>query len=159
GLVYRVNTDGTGFSGPNGLAGGGHGGVIVSTNVIYGATYTTVFKMNTDGTGFVVLKNFSGNDGLNGYSRLTLSGNVLYGAKGSGGEFGQGTLFKLDLTAPPLLTIQSLGNAVVLNWSDSAFALQEAPTPMGVYTNIPAATSPYTIVVNGRQAFFRLIGN
>jgi hypothetical protein len=66
---------------------------------------------------------------------------------------GLGTVFKLDLSIP--LTIQSLGNSVVLSWADPAFALQAAPTLTGIYTNIPGATSPCTNPAAGPQRFFR----
>ena len=49
-----------------------------------------------------------------------------------------------------------MGNAVVLNWTDPAFALQAAPAVTGVYTNIPGALSPYTNPAAGPKQFFRL---
>jgi uncharacterized repeat protein (TIGR03803 family) len=105
-----------------------------------------------------VLKSFSGgSDGGYPLAGLTLLDNTLYGTTSIGGEFGQGTIFKIDLL--PLLAIQSLGNAVVLSWDEPAFSLQSAPTVTGPYRTIPGSTSPYTAPVDSGQQFFRLIGN
>ena len=115
-----------------------------------------MFKVNTDGTGFAVLKNFSGIDGAVYYARLTLSGSVLYGTTQQGGSLGEGTVFKIDLSAPIPMAIQSLGSSVVLSWTNPLFALQAAPAITGSFANIPGATSPYTNPISGMQQFFRL---
>jgi hypothetical protein len=57
---------------------------------------------------------------------------------------------------PIPLDIQRRPGEVVLTWSDSAFGLQSAPIPEGVYTNILGATSPYTNGITDRARFFRL---
>lgn len=56
----------------------------------------------------------------------------------------------------PRLNIQSSHASVVLTWANSAFALQAAPSPVGVFMNIPGATSPFTNSTAGAQKFFRL---
>lgn len=112
-----------------------------------------MFKVNTDGTDYTVLKHFTGGDGQNPTAGLTLSGRVLYGTASQGGELGLGTVFKLDLR-PILLTLLSLGNTVVLSWTEPAFALQAAPAVTGVFTNILGATSPHTNLITGGQRFF-----
>ena len=91
------------------------------------------------------------------YVPFKLSGNMLYGTTREGGSVGNGTVFKIDLFNS--LTIQSLGNAVVLTWANNGFSLQAAPNLTGGFTTIPGATSPYTEAVSGPQRFFRLIGN
>jgi len=58
-----------------------------------------------------------------------------------------------------LLSIQSDGDAVILSWTNAAFALQSAPSPTGNYTNIVGAISPFTNSVSGFAAYFRLISN
>ena len=58
----------------------------------------------------------------------------------------------------PLRMTRSGGNAI-LSWSNSAFALQAAPTARGTYTNVPGATNPYTNPITGIQKFFRLKAN
>ena len=81
----------------------------------------------------------------------------FYGITWKGGPAGQGTVFKLTLPPSSIsLEIQSVGNQVVLTWSDPAYALQSAPACTGTFTNIPDATSPYTNPVSGDQQFFRL---
>jgi uncharacterized repeat protein (TIGR03803 family) len=87
---------------------------------------------------------------------------LLYGTTRTGGSFGMGTVFQFHPPGPLLpipLQIESLGDAVVLSWTNAAFALQSAPTATGVFTNIPAATSPHTNAVLGAQQFFRLMGS
>jgi hypothetical protein len=37
--------------------------------------------------------------------------------------------------------------------------LQSAPAVTGTFTNLPAATSPYTNALTAPQQFFRLISN
>jgi len=48
------------------------------------------------------------------------------------------------------------GGNLVLAWTNSAFALQAAPTAGGTYTNIPGATSPHSVPLAGDQRYFRL---
>jgi len=103
GTVFKVNTDGTGYTVLRNFTSIGSDGrnpyadLTLSGNVLYGTTRTgtgssagTVFKVNTDGTGYTVLKffNATGSDGRNPYAGLTLSGNVLYGTTSSGGSLG-----------------------------------------------------------------------
>jgi len=158
-MDYTVLKHFTGSDGGNPWAG-----LTLSGSTLYGTTYSggssgwgTVFKINTDGAGFKVLKNFALSDGGNPWAGLTLSGSTLYGTASRGGDFDYGTVFKINLSIP--LVIEPLGDAVVLSWSDPAFALQAAPTVTGGYTNVPGATSPYTNAIPGDQMFFRLIGN
>ncbi len=125
GTVFKVNTDGTGFSnlysftaldaatantnsdGANPLAG-----LILSGATLYGtATYGgnsgngTLFKVNIDGTGFTNLHSFTAldagtattnRDGANPQAGLVLSGNTLYGTAYNGGASGGGTVFAVN---------------------------------------------------------------
>jgi hypothetical protein len=59
--------------------------------------------------------------------------------------------------APIPLNITAAGSAVTLTWANSAFSLQAAPTVTGTYTNVPGATSPYTIPASGAARYFRLV--
>jgi uncharacterized repeat protein (TIGR03803 family) len=180
GTVFAVNTDGTGFTNlysfttssyPNYTNSDGAGptaGLILSGNTLYGTTPAggsagvgVVFAVNTDGTGFTNLYNFTGgSDGANPKAGLIVSGNTLYGTTMAGGSGGYGTIFAItpdnSVATPIPLQIQSAGNAVVLSWTDSTFALQSAPVVTGTYTNIPGAATPYTNPVSGAQQFFRL---
>ncbi len=186
GTVFAVNTDGSGFTNlhnftaysvPFTNSDGAYpiAGLILSGNALYGTAATggssgngTVFTVNTDGTGFTTLYNFAGapSYGTDPPSALILSGNTLYG---TAHEFsvtgGSGFLFALTLASsapvPIPLNLQLDGEFVVLSWQDPAlaFSLQSAPNVTGVFTNIPAATSPYTNAITGAQQFFRLMAN
>ena len=168
--MFKVNTNGTGytvlkhFDINNSDGEGPQADLTLSGSVLYGTTEGwrssnsgILFQVNTDGTGYTVLKIFTYSDGATPWAGLTLSGSVLYGTTVQGGSLGLGTVFKLDLS--PRLTIQPLGNAVVLSWINPAFHLQSAQEVAGAYTDIPGATSPYTHAITGGQRFFRLIGN
>lgn len=106
GSVFKVNTDGSGFTTlrffTNGVDGGTlNGGVILSGGVLYGAAYTggtnnglgTVYMLNTDGSGFALLHTFSSTNGGYPMASMILSGGTLYGTTRQGNN---GTVFKLD---------------------------------------------------------------
>lgn len=116
GTVFKVNTDGTGFTTlhsftrldppnyfTNSDGANPHAVLVLFGNILYGtAPYGgsfgrgTVFAVNTDGLGFVTLHHFRGSDGI-GPSKLLLSSNTLYGTTSQGGSFGNGTVFSLSL--------------------------------------------------------------
>jgi uncharacterized repeat protein (TIGR03803 family) len=165
GTVFRVNTDGGGFTNLHHFTGSDGanpaGGLVLSGGTLYGTTYAggsggigTVFQVNTDGTSFTNLYHFSGSDGSNPFGGLVLSGKTLYGTTRYGGSANDGVVFALTML--PALNIQVRGTDVILNWSDPAFSLQAAPSLTDVFTNVPAATSPYTNPISGPQQFFRL---
>jgi len=111
GTVFKMNTDGTGFTTLRSFAGGGgdggspNGSLTLDGSTLYGMTTGggssgrgTVFKMNTDGTGFTLLHTFAGgvSDGRNPFGSLTLSGSTLYGMTQQGGVSDIGTAFKVN---------------------------------------------------------------
>jgi len=111
GNVFKINTDGSGFTVIKAFATGGLeglgpvGGLVLSGSTLYGATANggstgsgTVFSVNTDGTGFTVLKNFGSiaNDGSSPQGGLVLSGSTLYGTTQGGGTLFDGTIFKIN---------------------------------------------------------------
>ena len=119
GTVFRLNTDGTGFtnlhsftapvSNTNSDGFYPQAGVVSSGDALYGtAVYGgafgkgTVFKVNTDGTGFTNLHSFTAyvsgtnSDGANPFPGLVLSGNILYGIATYGGAKGKGTVFAIN---------------------------------------------------------------
>jgi uncharacterized repeat protein (TIGR03803 family) len=174
GTIFKLNTDGTGFTTLLGCTISNEipGTLILSGNMLYGASYYggisnagTIFQLDTSGNNFSVLKQFTGQaDGANPATPLVLYGNTLYGTTFSGGLANfYGTVFSLTLSSsavtPIPLMIRGIGNAVVLTWNGPAFALQSAPLVTGVYTNIPNATSPYTNAITGKERFFRLQAN
>ncbi len=110
GTIYRINTDGTGFtllhefyySSTDGAYPNGE--LLLDGSTLYGVTneaglfgYGTVFKINTDGSGFQLLHSFDyDNEGGYPWGGLVISGNVLYGMANEGGTYGYGTLFKIN---------------------------------------------------------------
>jgi uncharacterized repeat protein (TIGR03803 family) len=181
GTVFKLNTDGTGFttlhdfsavSGPGNTNGDGanpYAGLVLSGNTLYGTTQNggnagdgTVFAVNTDGSGFTNLYSFSGGDGAYPVANLVLAGDTLYGTASSGGPLDEGVVFALSLTAAasPVLEIQRLGGQVVLNWNAPDFSLQSATNVAGPYQTVSGATSPYyTNALSSQQMFFRLLAN
>lgn len=191
GTLFKINTDGTGFAvihtfgpvnydytnsdGSDGMLAMVEGSTLYGTMLGGGPGGSgTIFAVHTDGTGFTNLYIFSptsfdginsadeNSDGARPQCGLTLSGNTFYGSTSSGGVTGEGVIFALTLAAVPIpLNIQSISNAVVLRWTDSAsaYSLQTAPSVTGVFTNVPWAASPYTNFTSGSQKFFRLQAN
>ncbi len=165
GTVFKVNTNGTGFTVLHSFAGGNdedspEGDLILSGNTLYGTVtdsgYSlqgTVFAVNTDGTGFSVLHSFTGgSDGNFPKGGLILSGGTLYGTTENGGSGGSGVVFSLSLPAPLELTIIPSGPYVILTWPTNAagFTLQSTTNLVSsaVWTNV----SPGPVIVNGQNA-------
>lgn len=108
GLVFKVNTDGNGYTVlrnfTNSDGANPYGGLILLSNTLYGTTYHggsngvgTVFKINTDGSGFTLLKNFSSFNGAElPRAGLVLSGTTLLGTTEDSGA-GSGAVFKIDI--------------------------------------------------------------
>jgi len=182
GTVFKVNTNGTGFTNlysfTNGNDGGGpQAGLAVSGKMLYGTATQrgawgngTVFAVDTDGTAFTVLhaftalSNFRDSDGTHPHAGLFLAGRTLYGTAYGGGSSDRGTVFSLSFA--PSLTISPSGTNVVLMWPSNyvgfdyaGFVLQSAPVINGTFTNILGATSPYTNSLPATQRFFRLVSN
>lgn len=120
GVVFSINTDGTGFALLHEFAGGAGDGatpfgtVLLSGTKLYGTTryggdsdYGLIYSLNTDGTGFEILHEFEGGagDGARADSSLILSGGTLYGMTDKGGDADLGTIFsiKTDGTGYTLL--------------------------------------------------------
>ncbi|MGA2684345.1 MAG: choice-of-anchor tandem repeat GloVer-containing protein [Verrucomicrobiota bacterium] len=109
GIVFAVNTDGTGFTNEYNFSSGSGGvpvgGLISSGNTLYGPTYLggslgggTVFAISTNGLGYTNLLNLNfAVNAASGYeplAGLALAGNTLYGTTWYGGGMNvQGTLF------------------------------------------------------------------
>ncbi len=114
GTVFKLNTDGTGFTNLHSFAATGPitstnsegtkplGGLILSGNTLCGTAYAgggsglgTVFKLDTDGAGFTILHSFTAlTNGTN--SGLVSSANALYGTTFSGGRSFMGSVFELN---------------------------------------------------------------
>jgi len=185
GTVFKVQTDGTGFTTLyNFHDGTSANGLMLAGKTLYGTTRWggssgngTVFAINTDGTGFTNLYNFTptsanswfptNSDGANPQAGLILLGNTLYGTTWTGGTWGYGTVFSLSF--PPQLSSGRFGPNVVLSWPTnyvgfgySGYTLQSATDlTSGNWTNLPApivvnGQNTVTNPVSGTQRFFRL---
>ncbi|MFZ1072101.1 MAG: choice-of-anchor tandem repeat GloVer-containing protein [Verrucomicrobiia bacterium] len=122
GTIFKLNTDGSGFTTlynfTNGTDGGNPGGgstLVFSGDALYGVTgfggtnvprKGAVFTINTDGTGFTNLYSFHGSDGQNPTGGLTPSGSTLYGtAFGGGGTGKHGTIFEINTDGSGFATL------------------------------------------------------
>ena len=101
GVVYKLNTDGSGYTNLHNFAGGSSEGGFpsgtptVSGTTLYGMTSVggaynngVVYEINTDGSGYTNLHSFGGSgDAYDTYGSLTLDsdGTTLYGNAGAGG--------------------------------------------------------------------------
>jgi uncharacterized repeat protein (TIGR03803 family) len=110
GKIFRMNTDGTGFTLLHTFAGypndGAYpyGSLVQSGSFFYSMTQNggssntgggTVYRIGTDGTGFQVLHSFNGADGGGPLGSPILSGSTLYGMTRLGGTSGDGTIFRI----------------------------------------------------------------
>ena len=111
GVIFKIGTDGSGFTNLHRFAGGNgdgaypFGSLTVSGTTLYGMTYQggasnqgVVFKINSDGSGYTNLHRFAGGAGDGAYPEgsLALSNNTLYGMTSNGGASGCGTVFKIN---------------------------------------------------------------
>jgi uncharacterized repeat protein (TIGR03803 family) len=115
GILFRIATDGTGYTLMKQFTRDQDGGFpnttpVLSGNTLYGTAGVggnsdlgVIWKINTNGSGFTVIKHFTGgSDGASPYASLLLSGSVLYGTTQSGGvtnasyPYGMGTVFEVN---------------------------------------------------------------
>jgi uncharacterized repeat protein (TIGR03803 family) len=167
-MVFRVNTDRSGFTNLYNFTGGVDGAYprawSITGNTLYGIAGGggslgggTVFRINTDGSGFTSLysfpadpDNFANSDGSEP-AGLVILGSVLYGTTGTGGSGGSGSVFALALGAPAL-GIAPAGNQVVISWPgwEGNFVLQTAnDLSSGIWSNITNG-----IITDGTNYFF-----
>lgn len=127
GAVFKVNTDGTGFTSLHSFMGGSTGnlplaGLVLAGNTLYGTADQggsggngTVFKLNTDGTGFTTIHSFAvaegplftNTDGIYPDAGLALSGSTLYGTAAGGGSSDNGTVFSVNTDGTGFATLYS----------------------------------------------------
>lgn len=134
GTVFKVNTDGTGFSNlytfttlvanTNSDGAAPYGDLALSGNTLYGAAngggnsgYGTVFAVSTNGTDFTNLHSFTAgsgtypnitnSDGAYPIGSLIHSGSILYGTASQGGGFGNGSLFSVNIDGTGFTNLHS----------------------------------------------------
>ena len=113
GSIFKISTDGTGYSVLHSFAGGAadgsapYGALMQTGSTLYGMTNTggandlgTIFQIGNDGTGFSLIHTFTGGptDGANPYGALIQAGSTLFGETSAGGSKNFGTLFRVDTT-------------------------------------------------------------
>ncbi len=119
GTVFKVGTDGSGFSVLHHFAEADgiypYGSLVVAGATLYGTTSGggshgngTVFRMSTSGSGFTVLRQFATSDGANPRAGLLLSGTTLYGTAPFGGVNDYGTIFKLNTDGTGFTVLREL---------------------------------------------------
>jgi uncharacterized repeat protein (TIGR03803 family) len=136
GMVFKMNTDGSGFTNLHFFAGGTNdgatptGSLTLANGWLYGMTSVggahnmgTVFRVSTDGRSYTNFHSFAGgtNDGATAYGSLLLSGSTLYGMTYYGGTTNRGVVFTLSNLPPPPtpLTIKYINNQAIVSWPSS----------------------------------------
>ena len=122
GTVYKLSKDGTNYRVLHNFAGGMDGknpqaalikskdGALYGTTVFSdSATRGTLFRLDQNGSNYIVLHNFTGApDGQSIQGKLVQdSDGALYGATGFGGNYGAGTVFKLNTDGTGYLVLLS----------------------------------------------------
>jgi uncharacterized repeat protein (TIGR03803 family) len=109
GTLFRINTDGTGFTNLHNFNSGSggafpQGGLILSGNTLYGEANNggsggtgAVFSVTTDGSAYTNVHNFIiYSNGSNPIGTPILSGSTLYGVTHDGGSGTWGTVFRVN---------------------------------------------------------------
>jgi uncharacterized repeat protein (TIGR03803 family) len=112
GCIFRVNTDGSGYTIIHDFAGTVDGSypyaaLILSGNMLYGTTFAggtrdkgCIFKLNISNNSFTNLFSLGGpGEGSQSTSALVLSGNTLYGNTQYGGTYNYGCIFRIETDA------------------------------------------------------------
>jgi uncharacterized repeat protein (TIGR03803 family) len=126
GLVFKIGTDGTGFTNVYNFTGAiasSPNALIILGDTLYGTTegggtygYGMVFALTTDGTDFAILHSFTAasapyntnSDGAWPAAGLVLGDSALYGTTSGGGISGSGTVFRLNMDGTGFLVMHSL---------------------------------------------------
>ncbi|HSY17924.1 MAG TPA: choice-of-anchor tandem repeat GloVer-containing protein [Candidatus Acidoferrales bacterium] len=161
GVVYAINTDGTGFTNLYNFTGGRDGAnpngpLAVWGNTLIGtatggiSTNGTLFALRTSGLGFTNLYDFTGgNYGYNPAGAPYLVGNTLYGAA-AGGAANNGLIYTYTLQTPQL-TITQAGTNVLLRWP-AYFTGYTLQFTTNLATNVAWNTAaPLPVVVNSQN--------
>jgi hypothetical protein len=72
--------------------------------------------------------------------------------------FGLSAAYTVPYTLHPTLSLAQSNNAVILNWSQGGFTLQQANAPTGAWADVPGPviSSPFTTNHSSAAQFFRL---
>lgn len=142
----------------------------VLTAGVWQHVVTTYNSANTNVTIFVngsqVLSVAGAKQLFPNFAAPTIIGDRGYGGWGYNGSISQAALYSRLLTQQeiqthaqdsPALQIAPAGSKEVISWVPSGGgSLLASPTVNGTYTNVPAATSPWTNTPTGSQQFYRV---
>ncbi len=121
GVVFRVNTDGTGYMNLHEFTGfpndgaRPHGSLIYSDGVLYGMTRSggsndmgVIFSVTTNGSDYTKLYILgTGSDGARPYGKLAKAGRTLYGLTQGGGDNWNGAIFKIQTDGSGYMNLHS----------------------------------------------------
>jgi uncharacterized repeat protein (TIGR03803 family) len=127
GVVFRINTNGTGFTNLHSFTGGSDGeqplgNLVLSGNRLFGTAnagsagsfYGTIFIMNTDGSDFKTIHSFAGGKNGGFPVGMVISGDELIGTSGEGvGSYG--TLYRINTDGTGFSILH------LFQWSDGAY--------------------------------------
>src|ERR1700733_6159469 len=129
GMIYAVNTNGTGFTPLYSFSFPPDGyiplsGLILNGTTLFGTANTggingggTAFQINTDGSGYAILHWFTNTpDGYLPQSELLLSGGTLFGTTIYGGTNGYGTVFSMSTNGTGYTILRSFTNSPDANY-------------------------------------------
>ena len=179
GTVFKLNTDGSGYTNLHFFAGGmgdgatPQGSLALANGWLYGMTSAsgagskgTVFRVSTDGRSYTSFHPFAGgtNDGATAYGSLMLDGSMLYGMTYYGGTNNAGVVFTLSNlppAPPPSLTIVYANHQAIVSWpaSVSGWILQtNNQLAAGAWSNYsgPIISNTMTNSPTKGNLFFRL---
>lgn len=143
GVIFSVNTDGTGYSVihqfSSGVGDGSYpqGDLLLTGGKLYGMTggggLTTmgvIFSMNTDGSNFALMHEFAGSpaDGDYPAGALVLHNGKFYGTTSTGGSLNVGVLFSIDTDGTDYTVLYHFTGA-----ANGANPGKEAPVISGSY--------------------------
>jgi uncharacterized repeat protein (TIGR03803 family) len=128
GTVFRISTDGSGYTIVKSFAGGSTGSgqpfaplTRASNGMLVGSTYSggasnlgTIFALSLDGSSYQVLRSFAGppNDGTHPRARLTTGADGwLYGTTSRGSSSNSGTAFRIKEDGSNYQVIKSFSGA------------------------------------------------
>jgi uncharacterized repeat protein (TIGR03803 family) len=125
GVIFRVNTDGTGYAVIHAFTGSTRdgslpyssptpaGSILIGMTSRGGANHQgTLYAINDDGTGFHILYSFAQATGTQPRGSLTIQHGALYGMTPQGGTAGTGVIFRFDLNTNQYVVLhQFLGGA------------------------------------------------
>lgn len=154
GTIFKIQTDGSGFQtlldfdGSNGALP--YTSLLVSDNVLYGATNHGVFRLNSDGSDYQELLTFHEGMGMHPQGALTISGDTLFGVSNRGGTSDLGVIYQIRTNGA--------GHRVIFNFRESTGynpyggLIVSGTTLFGTTGQGgpgPASGSPFKINING----------